>query len=190
MKSRGKEDPHNKKVKDNLEHGLPAMSMDYAEVGNEDEGQAGEKLLIGREDWSGHTFCHLVECKGLGDHHIVDKVLRSLQALSMSSPFQPGSTVSLSTSCCTLKASTVPVAIVQAPSRDPVVEFVGHLQRNGDSCGAADKSIIMNIALVSPAVTEDTSPRDSFSSSNCAFDNKRERNQCRRKGSQPQKSLA
>ena len=38
-----------------------------------------KKLLIGREDWSGHTFCHLVECKGLGDHHIVDKVLRSLQ---------------------------------------------------------------------------------------------------------------
>ena len=53
--------------------------MDYAEVGNEDEGQAGKKLLIGREDWSGHTFCHLVECKGLGDHHIVDKGLRSLQ---------------------------------------------------------------------------------------------------------------
>ena len=60
-------------------HGLPSVSMDNAEVGNEDEGQAGEKLLIGREDWSGHTFCQLVECKGLGDHHIVDKVLRSLQ---------------------------------------------------------------------------------------------------------------
>ena len=79
VKGRGKEDPHYKKVKHNLEHGLPTVSMDYAEVGNEDEGQAGRKLLIGREDWSGHTFFHLVECKGLGDHHIVDKVLRSLQ---------------------------------------------------------------------------------------------------------------
>ena len=79
LKGRGKEDPHYKKVKHNLEHGLPTVSMDYAEVGNEDEGQAGKKLLIGREDWSGHTFCHLAEYKGLGDHHIVDIVLRSLQ---------------------------------------------------------------------------------------------------------------
>ena len=123
------------------------------------------------------------ECKGLGDHHIVDKVLRSLQALSMSSPFQPGSTVSLSTSCCTLKASTLPVAIVQAPPRDPVVEFVGHLQRNGDSCGAADKSITMNTALVSPAVTETllhetrSAPQTVLSTTT-----ERERNQCRRKG--------
>ena len=73
-----------------------------------------------------------------------------------------------------LKGSTLPVAIVQAPPRDRVVEFVCHLQRDGDSCGAADKSIIMNIAIVNPAVTE-TSPRDPFSSSNCAFDNKREK---------------
>ena len=72
----------------------------------------------------------------------------------MSSPSQPGSTVSLSTSCCTLKGGTLPVAIVQAPSRDPVVEFVSHLQRDGNSCRAADNSIIMNIALVNPAVVE------------------------------------
>ena len=39
--------------------------MDYAEVGSEDEGQAGKKLLMGRG----------LECKGLGDHDIVDKVL-------------------------------------------------------------------------------------------------------------------
>ena len=79
VKGRGKEDPQYKKVKHNLEHGLPTVSMDFAEAGNGDEGQAGKKLLIVREDWSGHTFCHLVECKVLGDHHIVDKVLRSLQ---------------------------------------------------------------------------------------------------------------
>ena len=52
--------------------------MDFAEVGNEDEGLAGKKLLIGREDWSGFTFCHSVECEGLSDNHIVEKVLRSL----------------------------------------------------------------------------------------------------------------
>ena len=56
-----------------LEHGLPSVSMDYAKVGNEDDGQAGKKLLIGREDWSGHTFCHVVDCKVLGDHHMLRK---------------------------------------------------------------------------------------------------------------------
>ena len=81
-------------------------------------------------------------------------LLAKTKTLSMSSPSQPGSTVSLSTSCCTLKGGTLPVAIVQAPSRDPVVEFMSHLQRDGNSCGAADKNIIMNIAHVSPAVAE------------------------------------
>ena len=32
---RGKQDPHYKKVKSNLEHELPTMSMDCADVGNE-----------------------------------------------------------------------------------------------------------------------------------------------------------
>ena len=48
VKGRGKNDPHYEKVKNNLE--LPTVSMDYyAEVGNEDDGQAGEKLLVRRE---------------------------------------------------------------------------------------------------------------------------------------------
>ena len=49
------------------------LSMDCVEVRNEDEPQAGRKLLVGSEDWSGHTFCHVVEWKGLGDSHIVAK---------------------------------------------------------------------------------------------------------------------
>ena len=74
IEGRGKEDPHYKQVKSNLERGLPTVSVDYAEVGNEYEGQAGRKLLVGREHWSGHTFCLLVECKGFCDNHTVDKV--------------------------------------------------------------------------------------------------------------------
>ena len=98
----------------------------------------------------------------------------------MSSPSQPGPTVSLSTSCCTLKGGTLPVAIVKAPSRDPVVEFMSHLQRDGNSCGAADKNIIMNIARVSPAVAETLLHETRGISNlqcpqNCASDNKREK---------------
>ena len=77
-----------------------------------------------------------------------------------------------------------------------VVEFVGHLLRDGDSCGAADKSIITNNALVNPAVTE-TLLHETRGISNipCSApqtvpSTTRERNQCRRKGSRSPWSLA
>ena len=72
-KAEGKRILISRKAKNNLEHGLPSVSMDYAKVGNEDDGQAGKMLLIGREDWSGHTFCHVVDCNVLGDHHMLRK---------------------------------------------------------------------------------------------------------------------
>ena len=36
------------------------------------------KLLIGRDRHTKFTFCHLVECKGTSDKHVVEKVLKSI----------------------------------------------------------------------------------------------------------------
>ena len=72
------------KRKEDVEELLPRISMDYAEVGNEQDGKDARKLLVGRDRQSKFTFCHLVSCKGLGDDRIVKKVLQrqGLQTLS------------------------------------------------------------------------------------------------------------
>ena len=51
--------------------------MDYAEIGEKDQ-RAVRKLLIGRDRHTKFTFCHLVECKGTSDKHVVEKVLKSI----------------------------------------------------------------------------------------------------------------
>ena len=79
VKSRGKEDPHyadTKKEKE--EKGLPRISIDYAEVGNGEEREDTRKLLVGHDRWTKTTFCHLVQCKGLGDTRISAKVRKSI----------------------------------------------------------------------------------------------------------------
>ena len=79
VKSRGKEDPHyadTKKEKE--EKGLPRISIDYAEVGNGEDREDTRKLLVGRDRWTKTTFCHLVQCKGLGDTRISAKVRKSI----------------------------------------------------------------------------------------------------------------
>ena len=53
--------------------------MDYATVGNDQEGSDARKLLIGRDGHSKFTFCHLVRCKGIEDDRIVKKVLESIR---------------------------------------------------------------------------------------------------------------
>ena len=130
----------------------------------------------------GSALCCDATVTGFLAHGVL---LAKTKAFSMSSPSQPGSTVSLFTSCCTLKGGTLPVAIVQAPSRDPVVEFVSHLQRDGNSCRAADESIIMNIALVNPAVVEtllhETRGISNIPCPQTVLSTTIERNQCRRK---------
>ena len=77
VKGRGKEDPHYKKARHNLEHGLPTVSMDYAEVGNEDKlvksCSSGEKIgLVTRSAmwWT---------AKGSVTNTSLTKFLRSLQ---------------------------------------------------------------------------------------------------------------
>ena len=80
VKARGREDPHRgMKKKEDVEELLPRISMDYAEVGNEQDGKDARKLLVGRDRQSKFTFCHLVSCKGLGDDRIVKKVLQSIR---------------------------------------------------------------------------------------------------------------
>ena len=72
IKSRGKEDPHYADTKkEREEKGLPRISIDYAEVGNGEDREDTRKLLVGRDRWTKTTFCHLVQCKGLGDTRII-----------------------------------------------------------------------------------------------------------------------
>ena len=37
------------------------------------------KLLVGRENQSKHVCCHICACTGLGDHRIVDKLMRIIK---------------------------------------------------------------------------------------------------------------
>ena len=72
-------DPHRaqKERKNDLE--LPQISMEYAEIGNDQEEGEARKLLDGRERPSKFTFGHLVKCKGTGEERIVKKVLQSIR---------------------------------------------------------------------------------------------------------------
>ena len=55
QKARGKEEPHSRKTKD--EDGLPQVSMDYAEIGDEDgDRDHVKKILVGRAKPNGSIF--------------------------------------------------------------------------------------------------------------------------------------
>jgi len=70
VKARGREDQHRaRKTKD--EDGITEVAMDYCSVGD-------MRLLVGRENKSGHIFSHLVQCKGIQDNRVVHKVMRSI----------------------------------------------------------------------------------------------------------------
>ena len=76
VKARGREDPHRAQKERKADLELPQISMDYAEIGNDQEEGEARKLLVGRDRQSKFTFCHLVKCKGTGDERIVKKVLQ------------------------------------------------------------------------------------------------------------------
>ena len=89
-RARGREDKHLRQTKEERALGLPKVSMDYAQIEDvvteeqpESEEQVTHKrrLMVGRDRWTGYTFNHLVECKGLGDHNIVKKVTASVDGL-------------------------------------------------------------------------------------------------------------
>ena len=70
VKARGREDQH--KANESDEQAVVIVSMDCWSVGE-------MKLLVGREDKSKHVlFCHLCMCEGLGDHRVVNKIMRSI----------------------------------------------------------------------------------------------------------------
>ena len=69
VKARGREDPHT--AQEGRDDGIEEIAMDYCDIGD-------RKLLVGRENITGHIFCHLVKCKGTGDENIVNKVIKSI----------------------------------------------------------------------------------------------------------------
>ena len=78
VEARGQEDPHYKQTAEELQQCLPKVCVDYARIGQAEDGSDQRKLLIGRDKWTQHTFCHLVKCKGLGDTKIVEKLKTSM----------------------------------------------------------------------------------------------------------------
>ena len=49
VKARGREDPHVSKRGNRDKDGMARVSMDYAVIGNEEDGEEGRKLLVGRD---------------------------------------------------------------------------------------------------------------------------------------------
>ncbi len=79
VEARGREDAHYQQTMEELKSGLPKVAIDYASVGDGKDKKTELKLLVGRDRWTKHTFCHLCKCKGLGDPLIVQKTLRSIK---------------------------------------------------------------------------------------------------------------
>ena len=77
VKARGKEDPHYKKTKEDKEGGLPRVCFDYATI-RADTGTGAKTMIIGRDDWTKMTFAYPVTCKGLGDQHVVQRVMKAM----------------------------------------------------------------------------------------------------------------
>ena len=102
VQARAREDGHYTRTKEEREVGLPCVAIDYAETGDiRQESKEADvrdteecddlekdkivvvkrRLLVGRDKWTGHTFAHLVQCKGLEDPNIVRKVHNSIEEL-------------------------------------------------------------------------------------------------------------
>lgn len=76
--SRAREDPHYSETKEEMGTGLPRVSVDYATIGEKQDVVDTQRILVGRDKWTKHTFAHKVQCKGLGDSKIVKKLRRSI----------------------------------------------------------------------------------------------------------------
>ena len=87
VQARAREDKHYKAVNAERELGLPRVSLDYGQLEDTVEGEAGVKVtykkrfVVGRDRWSRFTFAHLVKCKGLGDDTVVKKLTKSVDKL-------------------------------------------------------------------------------------------------------------
>ena len=81
VKANGKEDPHYRQVKSELQSGIPEAAMDYASLCETRDKSDKIRLMIGKERWTKSFFCHKVKCKGLGDPYIVTNVVKSIETM-------------------------------------------------------------------------------------------------------------
>ena len=87
VQARAREDKHYKAVNAERELGLPRVSLDYGQLEDTVECEAGVKVthkrrfVVGRDRWSRFTFAHLVKRKGLGDDTVVKKLTKSVDKL-------------------------------------------------------------------------------------------------------------
>ncbi len=76
VKAKGKEAPHWRST-DDEKPGLPIVSMDYNELGDE-KGNRSNKTLVVKDENSGAVLHYKVTVKGAGDEWVVKKVSRDL----------------------------------------------------------------------------------------------------------------
>ena len=81
VEANGKEDPHYRQVKSELQGGLPEAAMDYASLCETKDKSDKIRLMIGKERWTKSFFCNKVKCKGLGDPHIVSNVVKFIETM-------------------------------------------------------------------------------------------------------------
>ena len=89
VKTCGKEDRHYTKTKDDKEGGLPRVCFDYAPIGA-DIGTGATTMIIGRDDWTKMTFAYPATCKGLGDQHVVQRVMKAMDETGQTSMILKG----------------------------------------------------------------------------------------------------
>ena len=82
VEARAIEDPHKRQSAEQKLEGLPSISVDYCEIG-ENPGDTEDKqvCLLARDKWTTSTWARLVTCKGRGDPTVVKELLKFVEEL-------------------------------------------------------------------------------------------------------------
>ena len=80
--ARAIEAPHKKQSVEQKLEGLPSVSVDYCEVGeNPEDTDDRQVCLVARDKWTTTTWARLVSCKGRGDVTVVKELLKFTEEL-------------------------------------------------------------------------------------------------------------
>ena len=82
VEARAIEDPHKRQSAEQKLEGLPSVSVDYCEIGeNPDDTEDRQVCLVARDKWTTSTWARLVSCKGRGDDTVVKELLKFTEEL-------------------------------------------------------------------------------------------------------------
>ena len=82
VEARAIEGPHRRQNAEQKLEGLPSVSVDYCEVGeNPDDTEDRQVCLVARDKWTTSTWARLVSCKGQGAPTVVKELLKFIGEL-------------------------------------------------------------------------------------------------------------